>query len=410
MFAPSFVGAVTVPVNSALPLTSLNALRTDCAPRVEVASGEVEVLTVNALSTLTTRTRPSDSELAMIMYTSGSAGRPRGVMCPIGPILFAADAIQRRLQYTETDRVFVSIPLTFDYGLYQVFLSLLSGAHVLLVGAPGPQTLRSIRTSEATIVPVVPTLARILTRLALRDRQAGNSVRMFTNTGEHLAPSVADGLRRGFPGAGIRAMYGLTECKRVSIADMDEDIEAPGSVGRPLDGTQVTITTSDGAEVDRGDLGEIVVEGPHVMAGYWHGNAGEGCRFEQDGSSRLLRTGDFGQMDALGRLSVTGRRDSIFKLNGTRVSTIEIEAAASAIPGVEAVVVYPPTSSHPTTLFYVGLNSPAAVRRQLADSLEPAKIPQDIERVDRIPTTVNGKLDRVGFDKARAIQGCSDAE
>ncbi|HCT78166.1 MAG TPA: hypothetical protein DGT23_16635 [Micromonosporaceae bacterium] len=129
--------------------------------------------------------------------------------------------------------------------------------------------LASIRQNEATVLPLVPGLATVLAQLAAR-RPTTTRVRMVTNTGAALTAPVAARLRQSFPDAAIRFMYGMTECKRITISDPDDDTAYPGSVGFPLPGTEVEVIGDNGESVPAGTVGQIVASGPHVMSGYWN--------------------------------------------------------------------------------------------------------------------------------------------
>lgn len=396
LLAPSSMAAAAVPVSSTQPPAAVSAIRADCLPRAVLDHDGVVALPPAQ------QAQQAPVALDLVVYTSGSTGRPRGVMCEAASVGFAVRAIQARLAYTPEDRVFLTLPLSFDYGLYQVLLCLRSGAELILGTEPGPGMLAELIRSRATVLPLVPSLARGFLALGRRSSTPA-ALRLITSTGEHLHRGVIEGLRQRF-GAAVRTMYGLTECKRVSISEPDEDLEAPDTVGRPLPGTHVQVIDPSGRALPAGEVGEVVVVGPHVMAGYWGGPGGETCRFEHgpDGTRRLL-TGDLGSLDDQGRLRVMGRRDSIFKLNDVRVSTVEIEMAAMTVPGMAACVMTPATTERPATLWFVGSTTSDAVRDGLTQVLDAQKVPSRIRSLDRFPLADNGKIDR------RALAGYADA-
>ena len=265
----------------------------------------------------------------------------------------------------------------------------------------GPDLLRQIRQSGATVVPVVPSLASMLTRLAERD-PGPSRVRLFTNTGAALPQATIDALRRRFPGARVARMFGTTECKRISIMRPEAEQERPASVGLPLPGTEVAILDDEGRSRPAGQTGQIAVRGPHVMAGYWGAPEITARTFRRDERTGQvwLHTGDYGHLDQDGYLYFEGRRDDMFKHKGTRVSTLEIEAAAMDIPGVRGAVVVPPRDGSELEICVAGPLSPQAVLRELAARLEPAKVPDACRVVDEIPLTLNGKAERRGLSAA----------
>src|SRR5439155_10777265 len=218
--------------------------------------------------------------------------------------------------------VWCCMPLSFDYGLYQVFLACASGAHLVLGEAAdaGPPLLRQLEEHGATVLPLVPSLAANLTRLIGRSARPPTRLRMVTNTGATLSPAASARLRELVPRLDVVPMFGLTECKRVSIAEPNADLTRPRSVGTPLPGTEAYVVDPEGRRLPPGETGELVVRGPHVMAGYWRARELTAARFRRDGSgSPLLYTGDHCRLDADGHLYFVGRTDDIYKQRGLRV-------------------------------------------------------------------------------------------
>lgn len=244
-------------------------------------------------------------------------------------------------------------------------------------------------------MPVVPSLASMLTTLAERD-PAPTSVRLFTNTGAALPQATIDGLHNRFPGARVARMFGTTECKRISIMRPESELDRPASVGLPLPGTEVVILDDEGRPRPPGQTGEIVVRGPHVMAGYWRAPEITARTFRRDEHTGQvwLHTGDYGHTDDDGYLYFEGRRDDMFKHKGARVSTLEIEAAAMDIPGVRGAVVAPPADGGELEICVAAELAPHIVLRELAARLEAAKVPAVCHVVDEIPLTLNGKNER----------------
>jgi acyl-CoA synthetase (AMP-forming)/AMP-acid ligase II len=407
-------GAIFVPVNPGMKPFHLRSVFANCEPRVALAgdgmAGVIRELTrtevhdlhavwpdiENCRASCPGPDDVTDGDIAMLSYTSGSTAAPKAVVCPQAQMVFAATAINSVLGYRPGDVIFCRLPFSFDYGLYQLLLGCLARAEVV-VASTGPDVtlLRQIRQTGATVVPVVPSLASILVTLAERD-PGPSSVRLFTNTGAALPQATSDALRARFPGARVARMFGTTECKRISIMPPERELERPASVGLPLPGTEIVILDRAGQPLPTGQTGEIVVRGPHVMAGYWRApeiTAGTFRRDERTGQV-WLHTGDYGQLDHDGYLYFEGRRDDMFKHKGTRVSTLEIEAAAMDIPGVRGAAVTPPPAGGALEICVATELSPQAILRELAIRLESAKVPTVCHIVDEIPLTLNGKTER----------------
>jgi len=153
--------------------------------------------------------------------------------------------------------------------------------------------------------------------------------------------------------------------------------------------------------VPTGETGEIVVEGPHVMPGYWRQPEVTARTFRVDPltGNRRLHTGDYGRVDADGFLYYEGRRDDMFKRRGVRMSTVEIEAATMDIPGVRAAAVLPPSENRDLAVCVAADLESYAVLRELALRLEPAKVPAICRVVDELPLTLHGKNARVELER-----------
>lgn len=351
--------------------------------------------------------RPLSVDPVCLIYTSGSTGLPNAVVSTHGQMVFAARAIQSQLRYGPGDVVFSLLPLSFDYGLYQIFLAALGGAHVHLGSAQdaGMVLLRRLRDVGATVLPALPALAAILARLL--ERYGGTvDLRLITNTGADLPGPTLTRLRRLLPALRVQLMFGLTECKRVSIMPPDGDLARPGACGRPLPGTEVRVVDDDGAPLPPGGIGEIVVRGPHVMAGYWRRPELTARRFHRSDDLFVeLRSGDYGYLDGDGYLYFVGRRDDIYKSRGFRVSATEVEAAALRVPGVAAAALLAPTGQRPEPVLFAvtDLDEPT-FRERLREQLEHYKVPRHCELVDALPLNQNGKTDKKAL-AARAGAG-----
>jgi amino acid adenylation domain-containing protein len=404
-FAASRLGAIFAVISDQIRPYLLEHVLADSEPRLVVGTSEAAATAeglfdgpVHELADLPDdgvppaggRAEPADP--VAFIYTSGSTAKPKAVVSPHRQVVFATGAIQSRLRYRPGDTVWCCMPLSFDYGLYQVFLACAAGAHLVLGDAAqaGPPLVRELDAHGATVLPLVPSLAATLIRLVARTGRPPSRLRMVTNTGAALSPAASARLRELVPGLDVVPMFGLTECKRVSIAEPNSDVERPGSVGTPLPGTEAWVVDPDGRRLPPGETGELVVHGPHVMAGYWRAPELTAARF-RDG---LLYTGDQCRLDADGHLYFAGRTDDIYKQQGFRVSAVEVEAAAMDVPQVELAAVLPPNGDEPARLLVTGRITEAELARELAARLEDHKVPPQISVVESFPLSVNGKVDK----------------
>jgi acyl-CoA synthetase (AMP-forming)/AMP-acid ligase II len=335
-----------------------------------------------------------------LIYTSGSTAMPKGVVSTHRNVRFAASAIQSRIGVRPDDVVGVFLPLSFDYGLYQVFLAFQVGA-TLALGSDrhvGPGLLRKLREWKVTGLPLVPSIATTICRLLRRSPdQELPPLRFITNTGAKLGKRTVDELLASFPDCEPFLMFGLTECKRVSIMSPADYTRKPDSVGQPLPDTECLIVGDDGQVLPPGEPGELVVRGPHVMSGYWNAPELTAKRYRPwgNGLERALFTGDRCSIDEEGFLYFLGRDDDIYKSRGYRVSALEIEDAAAGVAGVdEAAVVPPEEEGRGAVLFAAGSASPDGVMATLRERLEDYKVPDQVLVLEELPLNTNGKVDK----------------
>ncbi len=195
-------------------------------------------------------------DLAVLIYTSGSTAAPKAVMCPHAQVTFACRALTEVLGYRPDDVVFCRFPMSWDYGLCKVLMTCVARCEIVLAdGESDFRLLQRMRETGVTVVPIVPSLATMIVRLAGRDAQPVPPVRMFTNTGAALPQSTIDALRTHFPGTRVVRQYGQTEAKRITVMPPEADQGRPDSVGLPLPGTRVLILDDDGSPLPAGDVG-----------------------------------------------------------------------------------------------------------------------------------------------------------
>jgi amino acid adenylation domain-containing protein len=348
-------------------------------------------------------TRGIDVDLCALVYTSGSTGTPKGVMLTHLNVVSAATSITTYLEMASTDVVLNVLPLSFDYGLYQVLMTFKVGGCVVLERsfAYPHAVLETLIAERVTGLPIVPTISAILLGLEL-DRYDLSSLRYITNTGASLPGRHIAELRRALPHVRIFSMYGLTECKRVSYLPPEEIDRRPDSVGRPMPNVEVYVVDADGRRLTHG-TGELVVRGSNVMQGYWE-LPEETARMLRPGAlpgEQDLWTGDVFRIDEDGFLYFVGRRDDIIKTRGEKVSPREVENVLYDLAGVlEAAIVGEPDPVLGQALVAVVVPRAEAgltenlVLHHCAQRLEDFMVPRRVLFVDSLPRTTTGKIDR----------------
>lgn len=344
-----------------------------------------------------------DIDLAALIYTSGSSGQPKGVMLTHLNIVSAATSITSYLENTEDDVILNVLPLSFDYGLYQVLMAFKIGGTVVLERsfAYPPVVLQRIAAEQVTGFPIVPTISAILLQMEL-ERYDLSSLRYITNTGAMLPTRHIVELRRRLPHVKIFSMYGLTECKRVSYLPPDQIDVRPSSVGRGMPNEEVYIVDDQGNRLDAG-VGELVVRGSHVMKGYWE-MPEETDKVLKPGplpGERVLYTGDLFRVDEEGYLYFVGRKDDIIKTRGEKVSPKEVENVLYALDGIAeaAVIGVPDPILGEAVKAVVALRDGAAVTEQdvlrhCSRHLEDFMVPKHVEIRETLPKTHSGKIAR----------------
>jgi acyl-CoA synthetase (AMP-forming)/AMP-acid ligase II len=284
-----------------------------------------------------------DIDLAAIIYTSGSTGEPKGVMLTHRNMIAAASSIVSYLEMAADDVVLNVFPFSFDYGLYQMIMCILSGASLILEEsfAYPAKVLKRIAEEKVTGFPGVPSVFSMMENMRDLSKFDFSSLRFVTNTAAALSLKNIRFLRRTFPAARIYSMYGLTECKRCSYLPPEDLEKKPLSVGIPIPNTEFWIEDEQGRRLGPNEVGMLVVRGATIMKGYW-GKPEETERKLRPGplpGELVLHTGDLCRIDEEGYLYFIGRTDDIIKTRGEKVAPKEIENVIHDIPGVREVAV-----------------------------------------------------------------------
>ncbi|HEX8305470.1 MAG TPA: AMP-binding protein [Jatrophihabitans sp.] len=339
-------------------------------------------------------------QLAVLLYTSGTSGRPKGAMLPVRALLgnLAQVADLRPAPISARDRIFLPLPLFHVFGLNAgLGLALYFRAGVVLAARfDAAASLRDLREEQITVVIGAPVeFAMWAGQPDLADSFAG--VR-FALSGS--APLSAELVAR-YEAVGVPLFegYGLTEAAPVitlNLTPTGPDSWAapkPGSVGRPLPGVEVRLVDSDGEEVEVGDLGFLEVRGENLFLGYWPDASGG------PGEDGWFATGDLAVADDDGDYYLVGRRTDLVLVNGFNVYPAEVEAVFSKLSGVAEIAVLGVTESEAgeSIVAYVvpepgTVLDPDQLLAEAGRSLARFKLPKQIIEVAELPHTVTGKV------------------
>lgn len=345
-----------------------------------------------------------DLDLACLIYTSGSTGEPKGVMSDHSNVVFAASSIITYIGNIEDDVVLDVLPLSFDYGLYQLLMVFKFGGTLVLENsfAYPAAILKIMEKERVTGLPGVPTIFSILVQMDLSSFDL-SSLRYLTNTAAALPPSHIQQLQAKFPETTLFSMYGLTETKRTLYLPPQQLESRPGSVGIPIPGTEAWVEDENGQRAAPGQVGELVVRGRHVMRGYWNAPAASAERFRPGAipGERLCYTGDLFRQDEEGYFYFVGRKDDIIKSRGEKVSPKEVENILYMLPGVtEAAVigVEDPVLGQAIKAFLVVEGQELTEKQVLAHcraNLEDFMVPRLVEFRTTLEKTSSGKIRKI---------------
>jgi malonyl-CoA/methylmalonyl-CoA synthetase len=357
---------------------------------------------------------------ALIVYTSGTTGRPKGAVLSHHALLTNLTTVAQAWRWTEADRLLLTLPCFHLHGLgLGIISSLLIGSSVVLRRRfIAEEIWGDLEQFHATMFFGVPTMYNRLVSLpeALLEGRDLHRMRLWVSGSAPLSAATFERFRerlRPHCGSELMDRYGMTECGFVLSTPYDEP-RRPGVVGRPLPGISVRIVDADAAEAGRrtdvpdGVAGEIVIRGPNLFAGYWN-RADETRRALLEG---YLRSGDLAVREPDGMIRIVGRSSvDIIKTRGFKVSAVEIEDCLHRHPDVQevAVVGLPDADQGERVVAAVtpvpeSRVSPEALRTFARQHLAPHKVPADIVFVDEIPRTGPGK-----FKKKELIERLSAA-
>ncbi len=342
----------------------------------------------------------SGSEPALILYTSGTTGAPKGVTLSHDNLLANVLAVAAYLDLGHDDRVLSVLPFYYAYGASVLHTHLISGACVIL--APNllfPQLVldTAVREHATSFSGVPSTYALLLDHLAGSGHDL-SGLNCLTQAGGAMSPALTHRVRTAFPTARLFVMYGQTEAtSRISWLH-PEDLERKlGSVGTPVQGVEWKIVREDGENAVAGEDGDVWVRGPNVMLGYWDNPEATASVLHQG----WLRTGDMGHLDEDGFLFLLGRRGDMIKTGAHRVHPSDVEEVISEIPGITEVAVVgidDEIMGQVIKAFVVASDQPPRaedrIKAHCRQRLASYKIPRHIAFVDSLPRTASGKVRR----------------
>ncbi len=334
---------------------------------------------------------------SVILYTSGTTARPKGVMLNEEQFDANCDSFLKHVPFAPQDKVILALPLFHSFGNIITLVILRTGGTLIFLRQFAPKSiLASITKYKATILPLVPTIYSFLIELYARGGYDVSSLRYCISGGAALPEAL---LRKVEETMGVTVIegYGLTETSPVIAVNTFKDGSVPGSVGPVLPNVTVKIVDESGNEVKQGEVGEIWVRAKTVMLGYWNRPEQTREALTEDG---WLKTGDLGHLDENHHLFISaGRKKDLIIRAGENVSPLAIENALMNHPGVAevAAVGVPDERVGERVKVCVTLRQGAtATDRELKElcrkKLPPFMIPDLIQFYDALPKNATGKI------------------
>jgi acyl-CoA ligase (AMP-forming) (exosortase A-associated) len=406
------------------PKTVETAFYKGAKPEGRAAKSYVELAEAMRVDGLTEDRRVSESDLATILYTSGSTGMPKGVATSQRNVVVGAQIVSTYLQNTPEDRILSALPLNFDAGMSQFTTSLRAGATLYLLRSRLPgDLLKALRRHEITGVTGVPPLWALLIRGAksLRENPLTH-LRYLANTGGRIPQANLDELRALLEPAGTRIflMYGLTEAFRSTYLAPEEiwrsSPEQGNCIGKAIPNTDIMVITNEGKEAAPGEPGELVHEGPTVALGYWGNEEATRKAYRPNPLAppelldveRVVYSGDTVKRDEEGYLYFLGREDAMIKNQGYRLSPEEVEnllLGSGLVHEACAFGVENPAVGQ-DVIAVISLRDGGEdgavdkVREYVLENGPPYMVPKQILVRDELPKTGSGKIDRKGISNA----------
>ena len=409
-------GVPVVPINPRSGARELSHIVADAAPeRVLVPAGAgvpealvgCEVVAVD----LDDRSPPptvavverGGEDPALIVYTSGTTGAPKGAVLPRRALASNLDALADAWQWTARDTVAHGLPLFHVHGLVIGILGpVRRGGTAVHVGRFSPDAIAGALTDGATIVFGVPTMYRRLADAAERDPAlaAGLARARLLVSGSAPLPAAEHARLKQLTGRGVIERYGLTETLMNTAVRADRE-PAPGTVGAPLRGVALRLVDDDREPLDVHDgetIGEIEVRGPNLFLGYLN-QPGATARTLHDG---WFATGDMATRDPRGYIQIVGRRTTdLIKSGGYKIGAGEIEAALREHPAVDdaAVTGEPDQDLGERVVAWIVLRDQTNITEQeltdhVATQLAPHKRPRTVHFLDQLPRNELGKIQK----------------
>lgn len=399
-------------------------LVTDAAHREQAAliGGCAVVNCEDAVSARDDNPMPSASPggVGFLVYTSGTTGKPRGVIRTHHGILHNSLAHVGVWNLTAEDRVAMLLPLTGGVALTIVWAALATGAALqpFDVARIGPRLAGELADRGTTVFCSTASFFRSFAK-ALPDAARFPNIRIMRLGTEAVISADFEAFKKLCSSASFFVhSFGSSEVGSIAQLKLGHGATVtPGKLpaGDILGDIEVRLVDDEGSDVPPGEAGELVVRSAFMAAGYWRDDALTAAKFSQDRGVPVFRSGDVGRVNAAGQLELIGRSDDIVKIRGFRVALPEVESALLSLPELSSAAVVPTAGETPQLVAYVvarqgqGLAT-TVLRRKLRRMLSPFMIPSHFVVLDALPLGQTGKVDRKALAAMQVVVDRAGAE
>lgn len=349
---------------------------------------------------------PEQSQVADILFTTGTTGAPKGVALSYNNLSAAARNINAFIGNTSSDVELLALPVSHSFGLGRLRCTLSKGATVVMLGtfANVKKFFKEMARCQVTMFAMVPASWGFIKKMSGKYIGKFADQLKFIEIGSSFMPVEDKELLMSLlPKTRICMHYGSTEASRSAFMEFHTYKDNLLSIGKASPNVEIKIFTSQGTPAALGEEGEVCVKGEHVTCSYWNETPE---RFASDFYDGYFRTGDCGTMDAEGNIYLKSRIKEMINVGGKKVSPMEVEDILNTIPGIKesACIGIPDPGivlGEVVKAFIVADDnlSDEEIIQQLRPQLEVYKLPVEIERINAIPKTGSGKIQRLSLKK-----------
>ena len=439
-------GGVVVPINPAMPVKMLESVIQDSSPSVILAEPDLRPRIAQAIDNINLISSPQlvtgyprsnghsphnrkfrqsarrvIKDNCYIIYTSGSEGRPKGVVGSHRSLIQYLRWQVKEFAVTKADRFSQTKPLSFDFSLKELFVPLLCGARVCIADTSTVMDARKfvewVRESEITVMCCLPMLLRSILQLpsSPSDAELFRSVRALLISGDMLRwQDVSDWRERFGNLIPLFNLYGPTESTVIKLFYPIPDTQCPGStnvpVGRPIPGADILVVGENGRPCATNEIGQVVILSDWIARGYLNDGPKSDGPFHrvqyQGRRRRAYRTGDLGRWLGDGNLELIGRKDRQVKIQGYRIELDEIESILSQHSDINDVSVVAANTANnfdadtaAVIACFFTTDQPSLTEKEVRSFAKERLLPPvlsltQFRRLDKLPLTTNGKVDR----------------